>query len=146
MIKETIVYTDFNGNEHTEDFYFNLSKPELIELEVEVEGGMAKFLDDVIKAEDSKELVSYFKRIVLLSYGKKSDDGKRFVKTPDLREEFEQHAAYPELFMKLAQDDKAAARFINGIVPQDVAEDQDKPQTPPPAPAPEPPELPTHLR
>lgn len=142
MIKETITYTDFNGNEHTEDFYFNLSKPELIELEVEVEGGMAKFLDDVVKAQDSKELVAYFKKIVLLAYGQKSEDGKRFIKTPELREAFAQHAAYSELFMKLAQDDKAAARFINGVVPSDVAADSDKPTGPPPTP----PSLPEHLR
>ena len=136
MIKQTITYEDFNGNKQTEDFYFNLTKAELIELEVEKDGGMASWLSGVVAAESKKELVDTFKKIILLSYGKKSEDGKRFIKSQELRDEFEQHAAYAELFMMLAEDDKAAAAFINGVVPQEAQEqqDQDKPQGPPPVP------------
>ena len=136
MIKQTIKYEDFNGNPQIEDFYFNLTKAELVELEVEHEGGMGKWLEAISASESRKELIEMFKRIILMAYGKKSEDGKRFIKTDAMREEFEQHAAFSTLFMMLAEDADVAATFINGVVPADVAEqpEQDKPQGPPPVP------------
>ena len=136
MIKQTITYEDFNGIKQTEDFYFNLTKAELVELEVEHEGGMGKWLEAIAASDSRKELIENFKRIILLAYGKKSEDGKRFIKSEAMREEFEQHAAFSTLFMMLAEDADVASTFINGVVPADVAEktDQDKPQGPPPVP------------
>lgn len=136
MIKQTITYEDFNGNKQTEDFYFNLTKAELVELEVEHEGGMGKWLEAIAASDSRKELIEQFKKIILLSYGKKSEDGKRFIKTKELRDEFESHAAFSTLFMMLAEDANVASTFINGVVPADVADkaDQDKPQGPPPVP------------
>jgi hypothetical protein len=122
MLKKTINYEDFEGNPISEDFYFNLSKSELIELEVQYDKGLAESLQDIVKANDGKSLIAEFKKIILISYGKKSDDGKRFIKSEELRNEFTQSLAYDALFMELATDDKAAAAFIQGIVPRDLGD------------------------
>lgn len=129
MLKRQITYTDFNDQEVTEVFYFNISKPELIELEVEYGGGFTQTIQSIIDAEDAKRLVEEFKRIVLLAYGEKSEDGKRFVKNDKLREDFASHAAYIQLYMELATDSDKASEFVNGIMPADLIDgkDQDKP-------------------
>lgn len=121
MLKKTISYEDYNGNKHTEDFYFNLTKAEIAEMELQVPGGLAATLEKVTKTQDMPVLIKIFKDLILRSYGVKSDDGKRFVKTPAMREEFEQHAAYSVLFMELATDANAASEFVNGILPSDMA-------------------------
>ena len=121
MLKKTITYTDYNGNERTEDFYFNLSKAELSEMELSAEGGLAETLKRIIAAQDGKQLVAIFKDLVLRSYGEKSPDGKRFIKSEELRTAFSQTEAYSDLFMELATNDKAAVEFVNGIVPSDVS-------------------------
>lgn len=123
MLKKTITYTDFNGDETSEDFFFHLSKAELVELEMSHEGGLSEALKDIIAAEDGKQIISEFKRIILGAYGKKSTDGRRFVKTQELRDEFESTEAYSTLFMELVTDAARAAEFINGIVPEGLAED-----------------------
>lgn len=117
MYKKTITYTDFNGNERTEDFYFNLMESELAEMEYSKEGGMEQYLKRIVNAQDTKALVKEFKEIVLLSYGEKSDDGKRFIKSPELSEAFSQTEAYSKLFMLFATNDEEAAAFVNGIIP-----------------------------
>jgi hypothetical protein len=138
MLKRSITYEDYNGESLTEDFYFNLSKPELIELEVEFEGGFGRSLQNIIKAENTKALIHEFKRIILLAYGIKSEDGKRFIKSEQLREEFVQTDAYAQLFMELATDDKAASDFLTAILPKDMQGDVAKtlvaPVTTPPTP------------
>lgn len=121
MLKKEISYENFDGETITETFYFNISKPEIIELEVGYEGGFGRMMERIVEAEDTKQLIHEFKRIILMAYGKKSDDGKRFIKSDELREEFEQSAAYNHLFMELATDDKAAAAFIQGVLPKDLA-------------------------
>lgn len=125
MIKETIKYTDYNGVERTEDFWFNLSKAELMEMEMGTSGGFAEMLTRIVAAQDQPALVKIFKEFVLKAYGEKSPDGKRFMKYDEngrpLSANFAQTEAYSELFMKLATDDVAAAKFINGVVPSDVA-------------------------
>lgn len=121
MLKETISYVDYNGTNRTEDYYFNLNKAEIIELESSESGGLSAMLEDVVKSNNSKTIISIFKKIILKAYGKKSEDGKRFIKNASLREEFEQSEAYSELFMKLATNAEAAAAFVNGIIPKDVA-------------------------
>lgn len=138
MLKRNINYVDFNGNEQTEVFYFNLTKAELVELEVSFQGGLDKTLQAIQSAEDTKTLIALFKRIVLDSYGEKSEDGKRFIKNDAMRDEFISTAAYSALFMELATDEAKALEFIQGILPTDLAAETQKqltsqPPLPPPA-------------
>ena len=121
MIKKTITYTDYDGNTRTEDFYFNLSKPELMEMDFSATGGMEKMIKRIVDAQDTKRIIEVFKDIILKSYGEKSADGKRFIKSKELSEGFSQTEAYSELFMELATNDKAAADFINGVIPKSLA-------------------------
>jgi len=122
MLKETRTYTDYDGNERTEDFYFNLTKAEILEMELSTTGGMENMVRRMIAAQDTPELVALFKKLVLTAYGVKSPDGRRFIKSDALREEFSQTEAYSDLFMELATDADKAAAFVNGIVPVDLAE------------------------
>lgn len=118
MLKRTMTYTDFEGTTRTEDFYFNLSKAEILEMELGTSGGMVEMLKRIIAAQDSKCIIETFKDVIFKAYGEKSPDGKRFIKTKELAEAFSQTEAYSDLFMELATDGAAAAAFINGIVPQ----------------------------
>jgi len=121
MIKKNISYEDYNGNPVTESFYFHLSKPELIELEVDYDKGLAAEINKIVETDNNKDLIAIFKRIISLSYGVKSEDGKRFSKSDDIRDSFMETAAYSELFMELATDADAAAEFITGLLPADMA-------------------------
>lgn len=121
MLKKTITYTDYNDNERTEDFYFHLSKAELMEMEMGTEGGFAEMVKRVVASQDAPNIIKIFKDLVLKAYGQKSPDGKRFIKNDPLREEFSQTEAYSEIFMELATDSDAAAAFINGIMPAEIA-------------------------
>lgn len=123
MLKKRIKYTDYDGNEREEDFYFNLSKAELIELELTTEGGLEQMIQKITDTRDMPKLIELFKRLILMSYGEKSENGKRFIKSKELSDAFAQTEAYSELFMELATDDKAASEFVNGIVPQGLSED-----------------------
>lgn len=118
MIKKTITYTDWNGLDRTEDFYFNLSRAEIAEMELSTAGGFAEMINKVVAAQDAPSIIKIFKDLILKSYGEKSADGKRFVKSPELSEAFAQTEAYSVLFMELATNADAAAVFINGIIPQ----------------------------
>lgn len=123
MLKKTITYTDYNGVERTEDFYFNLSKAEITEMELGTVGGFAEMIQKVINANDAPTIIKIFKDLVLKAYGEKSADGKRFVKSEDISTAFAQTEAYSNLFMELATDSKAAADFVNGIIPSDLAKE-----------------------
>ena len=120
MLKKTVTYVDYNGVERTEDFYFNLSKAEVAEMELSVEGGFSKMLEEIVKSNDNVRIVELFKQMVLKAYGEKSADGKRFVKSKELSEAFSQTEAYSEIFIELALDEKAAAAFVNGIMPANL--------------------------
>lgn len=120
MLKKTITYTDYNRVERTEDFYFNLSKAELMEMELGVTGGMTEMLNKIIAAKDAPSLMKTFKEMIMKSYGIKSDDGKRLIKSEELSIAFTQTEAYSVLFMELITDDKAAADFVNGIIPNEI--------------------------
>ena len=120
MLKKTITYTDYNGVERTEDFYFNLSKAEVTEMELSVEGGFSKMLEEIVKSNDNVRIIELFKEMVLKAYGEKSADGRRFIKSKELSEAFSQTEAYSEIFMELALDEKAAAAFVNGIMPANL--------------------------
>ena len=121
MYKETIKYTDYENNDREEDFYFNLNKAELTEMQMSTEGGLEKRIQKIVSSQNGKEIMALFKEIILKAYGVKSDDGKRFIKNQEVRDEFEQSEAYSELFMKLVTDADAAQKFINGIIPKDIA-------------------------
>lgn len=120
MLKKMITYTDYNGVERTEPFYFNLSKAELMEMELGVTGGMTEMLDKIIAAKDAPSLMKTFKEMIMKSYGIKSDDGKRLIKSEELSIAFTQTDAYSVLFMELITDDKAAADFVNAIIPNEI--------------------------
>ena len=130
MLKKTIKYTDFSGNERTEDFYFNLTKAEIMEMEMGTSGGMAEMIQRIVAAQDAPAIIKIFKDLVLKAYGEKSPDGKRFIKNNDLREEFAQTEAYSQLFMELATDSDAAAKFVNGIMPADLTQQNAIPAPP----------------
>lgn len=122
MLKKVISYTDYDGNERKETFYFNLSKAEIAEMELSTSGGLAQMIQKIIDEKDHPKIVRIFKDLILKSYGEKSPDGKRFIKSEEISNAFAQTEAYSELFMELASNADAASAFINGIVPADVAE------------------------
>ena len=132
MLKKTIKYKDYDGNEREEDFYFNLNKAEITMMEAGEKGGLIKTLMKIMEEQDSKRMIEYFKGIILKAYGEKSLDGRKFVKNDEVREDFEQTEAFSELFMELAFDAKAASDFINGVIPEmpDGAEGVDANATP----------------
>ena len=123
MLKKTMEYTDYNGVTRKETFYFNLTKAEIMEMEMSTDGGFAEMIQRVVDAKDAPTIVKIFKELILKAYGEKSDDGKRFMKSEEISQAFAQTEAYSELFMELATDDKAAADFVNGIVPADAAKE-----------------------
>lgn len=124
MITKTIKYTDYNGVEREESFLFNLSKAEIMEMEMGTTGGLAEMIKKIVETKDTPAIIKIFKELILKAYGEKSADGKRFIKVNDqgvpLSIGFSQTEAYSQLFMELATDADAAAKFVNGIVPADM--------------------------
>ena len=120
MVVEKIKYTDFNGIEREEEFMFNLTEAEITEMELTTEGGLSDSIKKIVSAQNTPQIIETFKMLLLKSYGEKSADGRRFVKSEELSKEFTQTNAYSQLFMKLATDDKAAVAFINGISPESM--------------------------
>ncbi len=118
MLKKTITYEDYDGNQRTEDFLFNLTKAEIAEMELSAQGGLVKMLERIVQAQDGKRIVEVMKDLILRAYGEKSADGRRFIKNQELRDSFSQTEAYSMLFMELATDAEAATAFVNGIVPK----------------------------
>ncbi len=121
MYKKTIKYVDYDGNEREEDFYFNLSKAEIMEMQLSMNGGLSSYIQKIVSAQDVPTLSALFKDLVLKSYGEKSSDGRRFIKSKEISDSFEQTEAYSELFMELVADADAAAEFVNGIIPKDLS-------------------------
>ena len=123
MLKKTITYHDYNGVEYTQDFYFNLSKAEIMEMELGTTGGLAEMIQKIVAAQDAPSIIKVFKDLILKSYGEKSADGKRFIKSDEISTAFSQTEAYSELFMELATNAEAAAAFVNAIVPAEMAKE-----------------------
>ena len=121
MIKRTIKWEDYDGNQREEDFYFNLTKTELSKYQMSHDGGVSSMRKRIVDAQSTSELVKVFTEFVDMSYGVKSDDGKYFKKSPEILEEFKSTGAYDQLFMDLLLDTKRAYTFINGIMPSDIA-------------------------
>ena len=121
MLKKVIKYTDYNGVEREEPFYFNLSKAELVELEMSVNGGLTEFITRVVATQDQTELIKLFKRFILMAYGEKSDDGKRFIKSEEISANFAATEAYSELFMELMSSTEKMTVFVNALAPAEVS-------------------------
>lgn len=126
MYIKTIEYKDYSGNQRKEDFYFNLNEAEIMEMELSKDGGFDQWITRIANAQNTPELIKLFKGLILMAYGEKSLDGKKFIKVDPvtgrrLSEEFEQTAAYPVLFMELATNTEAATEFINHIIPENAA-------------------------
>lgn len=117
MLKKKITYTDYNGVERTEEFLFNLTQAEVTEMELSTPGGLVETINKIVESKDGKEIIALFKEIILKSYGEKSPDGRRFVKSKELSEAFSQTEAYSILFMELATNAELSAAFVNAIVP-----------------------------
>ena len=129
MLKKTITYTDYNGIERTEDFYFNLTKAEIMEMELSTSGGLTEVVKRVVAAQDSPAIIKIFKDLILKAYGEKSLDGKRFIKSEEISQGFKETEAYSILFMELATDSDAASKFMNGIIPADLAKEANNAET-----------------
>lgn len=117
MIKKTITYTDYDGNERTEEFFFHLTPAEATIMNLEMPGGVAKNLERIANGKNGQEMVNVFKDLILRSYGVKSPDGRRFIKNDEVRSEFEQTEAFSVLFMELVSDSEKASEFFNGVIP-----------------------------
>lgn len=118
MLKITEPYVDYNGMKRTEDFYFDYNEAEIAEMELSEEGGLVEHIQDICKKLDGKKIIKVFKDLVLNAYGVKSGDGRRFIKSDELRAEFSQTKAYSQIFMRLALNADEAAKFINNVVPE----------------------------
>lgn len=122
MLKKTITYVDYDGLERKEDFYFNLTRAEVAQMELSVNGGLKQFLENIIQLDDRPKIIEEFKKLITMSYGKKSPDGKRFMKSQELVDEFVQTEAFSDLFMELATNANAAAEFVKGILPKNMGD------------------------
>ena len=125
MLKKTITFEDFDGNERTEDFYFNLTEAELTDLELSVKGGFGSLIDKITKTQDVPEIMKIFKQIIKLSYGVKSPDGRKFEKSEAIYNDFAQTNAFSQLYMELASNEQKASDFINGILPKKLVDQVD---------------------
>jgi len=125
MLKKTITYEDLDGKTVTEDFYFNLNKPEIAEMELSMPGGWSAWLENIIESEDGAEIIKSFKWVITESVGRRSEDGRRFVKSQEIVDDFMQTAAYEQLFMEMVTDANAAANFVVGIMPKDLQQADD---------------------
>lgn len=120
MLKKTIKYEDYNGNQREEDFYFNLNKTELIEMANSKSGGLDVLMERLVKQQNVKEILSIVKEIILKAYGEKSDDGKVLMKSEDISHKFECTEAFNVLFVELVENSDEALKFINALLPEDV--------------------------
>lgn len=121
MLKRTVTFTNYDGEEVTQDFYFNLTNAEIVEMELSTPGGLSTMLQRIVNTKDIPETVKLFKEIMLKAYGQKSADGNRFIKNQQLTDDFVASPAFSELYMELAFDSDAATKFINGVIPADAA-------------------------
>lgn len=117
MYKRTFKYTDYDGNPREEDVYFNLSEAELAEMMFSADGGLDQAIKRIVAAQNTKEIISTWKMILLKSYGEKSPDGKRFIKSKELSDAFSQTEMYNQLFMELTFDAEKAAEFMDKVTP-----------------------------
>lgn len=121
MYIETVKYEDYNGVEREEQIMFNLTESELVAMQNSVHGGMKERLERITKSPDGPTIMMEFKKILEISYGVKSDDGRRFIKSPELFLEFSQTEAYNKFFMDICTNSQKAAAFVQGIMPKEIS-------------------------
>ena len=126
MFKKKVTYTDYNGQERTEDFYFNLSRSELIMLESTTPGGYAAMLQRIIDSKDQRQLMNEFTNLIKMSYGVKSEDGKHFIKNEEVVNDFLNSAAFDQMFLEFFTEENAASDFANGVLPSSMNNDIDR--------------------
>lgn len=129
MLKHRITYVDFNGGERNEDFYFNLTTKELLELDKSVEGGFKNGLTNMLSKQDVYSIYELIQRMILKAYGQKSEDGRFFKKTPEIAEEFENSAAFQAMLDDFIANPETANSFVTGILPKDLREKLDSDTT-----------------
>lgn len=122
MFTKTITYTDYNGVERTEKFFFNLTKSELIDMEISTPGGFTAYLQKIIDSKDYPTIAGLFKKLIFMSYGVKSDDGRQFIKSDEISKAFSQTPAFDQMYMEFATNADAGAEFVNGLIPSDMTE------------------------
>ena len=127
MYVKPITYTDYDGVQHTDKFYFNISKAELIEMDASETGGLTKRLQEIVDANETADIFKRVKSMILKAYGRKSPDGKRFIKSPEMSQEFEQTEAYSELIMEFMQNPKSFEEFMRHTLPKVDVEETTKP-------------------
>ena len=117
MIKKTVTYTDYNGEQRTETFYFHYTEAEILDMEMSEEGSFIDRIQRIIDAKDKTALMKLIKKFVIDAYGVKSEDGKRFMKNDELKTAFLECPAYSDIFMEMVTNDEVAADFVNGVIP-----------------------------
>ena len=122
MIKKTITYKDYNGIERTESFYFHFNEAEILDMEMSVEGGFAERVQKIIDAKEQTQLLKVIKKFVIDAYGVKDPEGRRFIKSDDVKNAFLECPAYSAIFMELVTNDEVAAEFVNGVIPEGMKE------------------------
>lgn len=120
MFKYTSTYSDWNGTQRTEDFYFGLSEADLTEMEFATKGGFTSYMNKITKAKDTDEAISAFKNLLLKTYGEKSEDGRYFVQNKEVSERFSYSPVYSEIYMRMVRDAKFAVEFFNGVLPKNM--------------------------
>lgn len=120
MIKKRIKYEDFDGVEREEDFYFNLTKTELVKWNYSESGGLEEAVKKIIDTKDAKELLKIYDKIITMSYGVKSPDGKKFVKSEEITNDFKDTNAYDVMFIEYLSHPESFNTFIDGIMPKDI--------------------------
>lgn len=119
MITKTIEYTDFYGNKRSEEFYFHMPKSKIAEMQLSLTGGLETYIKRIINTTDQKRLTSLFKDLILMTYGEISEDGRGFIQNEEVSKNFSYTGAYDVLYMELLNDEKAAADFVKGVLPED---------------------------
>ena len=120
MLKKTMTTVDFGGTKRTETYYFNLTKAEIMEMQLTTDGGFVQMIQKATDAQSNQELVKTFKDIICKSYGVLSPDGRKFIKNEAVLEDFMATQAFSDLYMELLNDENAAAEFFNGVLPEDL--------------------------
>ena len=126
MLKKTIEYTDYDGNKRKEDFYFNLNKSEIAQLELSINGGIANKISEISQKQDIPAMLHFFKMFIEKAYGEKSEDGKYFRKSPERFSDFESTEAFNELLIELMSSPEATIKFFIGIFPEDLQKELTK--------------------
>lgn len=120
MLKKELTYENYDGVEVTEVFYFNLTKAELTLWEASEDGGVSARLKKMVDTKDGKSIMSTFYDIMMRSYGEKSADGKRFVKSPEMSKAFSETVAFDIIFSEMMEDPEKALNFVQKVLPAEL--------------------------